>query len=171
MKTENSLEHPALAAAPATPASSKPARKRPPTRGSWKPGQSGNPGGRPKEVAHVKELARQHTELAIRTLVEIAARGQPDRARVAAAEALLDRAWGRPEQAVTVQGEVSEHRSFELTTRLVAEHPELLDVLFAAAARRELVAAGRRPAGVQEVGPAGRRERVMEAVEGAEAQG
>jgi hypothetical protein len=46
--------------------------------GNLKPfrnGQSGNPGGRPKEVAEVKALARTHTITAIETLVKIAARG------------------------------------------------------------------------------------------------
>lgn len=89
---------------PAAPAEIPRARKRPPPRTAWKPGQSGNPGGRPKEVGHVRDLARQHTELALRTLIEIAARGTPDRARVAAAEALLDRAWGRPPQEITGPG-------------------------------------------------------------------
>ena len=34
-------------------------------------GQSGNPGGRPKVVAEIKELARAHTGEAIKTLVSI----------------------------------------------------------------------------------------------------
>jgi len=73
----------------------------------WPKGVSGNPGGRPKEVGHVRELARQHTETAIRTLVEIATDpGQPGRARVAAAEAILDRAWGRPPQALEVDAAI-----------------------------------------------------------------
>ena len=37
----------------------------------FKKGQSGNPGGRPKVVAEVKELARAHTAAAIETLVAI----------------------------------------------------------------------------------------------------
>ena len=37
----------------------------------FKKGQSGNPGGRPKVVAEVKELARAHTAEAIQTLVSI----------------------------------------------------------------------------------------------------
>ena len=37
----------------------------------FKKGQSGNPGGRPKVVAEVKELARAHTGEAIETLVSI----------------------------------------------------------------------------------------------------
>ena len=38
---------------------------------SFKPGESGNPGGRPKVVAEVRELARQHTAAAIQTLASI----------------------------------------------------------------------------------------------------
>ncbi len=66
-------------------------RRRGPGRPFMK-GQSGNPGGRPKEVGHVRELARQHTEEAIETLVSIMRDdGQPGRSRAAAAEALLNR--------------------------------------------------------------------------------
>lgn len=71
-------------------------------------GKSGNPSGRPKEIGHVRDLARAHTEDAIKTLVEIRADPtQPAPARVAAATALLDRAWGKPSQAVdmTSKGE------------------------------------------------------------------
>ncbi len=64
-------------------------------------GQSGNPSGRPKEVGHVRELARKHTDAAIATLIEIGSDGAaPPAARVAAAQALLDRAWGKPSQAI-----------------------------------------------------------------------
>jgi|HubBroStandDraft_6_1064221.scaffolds.fasta_scaffold5545585_1 hypothetical protein len=35
-------------------------------------GQSGNPGGRPKEYGEIRDLARQHTDLALQTLAEIA---------------------------------------------------------------------------------------------------
>jgi len=55
-------------------------------------GQSGNPGGRPKEVGHVRELAKQYTEEAIETLVMIMRdESAPPRARSAAAETLLNR--------------------------------------------------------------------------------
>src|SRR5262249_59370473 len=53
-------------------------------------GQSGNPGGRPKVVAEVKELAREHAAEAIRTLVSIMTNSKsPPAARVSAANALL----------------------------------------------------------------------------------
>lgn len=60
-------------------------------------GISGNPGGRPKQgLGEIRDIARQHTMLAINTLVEIAANGKKEHARVLAANALPDRGWGKP---------------------------------------------------------------------------
>jgi hypothetical protein len=59
-------------------------------------GQSGNPGGRPKGHGDLRKLARQHTEDALATLVEICRNGENEGARIAAANALLDRGWGKP---------------------------------------------------------------------------
>lgn len=69
-------------------------------KGGFVKGQSGNPSGRPKEPGWVKELARQHTPRAIERLVEWMESNHPS-ASPAAANALLDRAWGRPAQAIT----------------------------------------------------------------------
>jgi Family of unknown function (DUF5681) len=60
-------------------------------------GRSGNPGGRPKASHSIQELARQHAPEAIKTLADIAKNGTPG-ARVSAAVALLDRAYGKPPQ-------------------------------------------------------------------------
>jgi hypothetical protein len=70
--------------------------RRPAPRTAWKPGQSGNPGGRPRELADVKALAREHTTEAIATLVDLMRTGKTDSARAAAASELLSRAWGKP---------------------------------------------------------------------------
>jgi Family of unknown function (DUF5681) len=71
-------------------------------------GRSGNPGGRPKVVAEVKELAREHTTEAIQTLVSIMANPKsPPAARVSAANALLDRGYGKPPQHLTGEGGTS----------------------------------------------------------------
>ena len=71
-------------------------------------GQSGNPGGRPKVVAEVKELAREHTAEAIRTLVSIMTNSKsPPAARVSAANALLDRGYGKPPQHITGESNTS----------------------------------------------------------------
>ena len=72
-------------------------------KGQFKPGESGNPGGRPKIVGEVQELARKATPMAIKTLERIAGdQKAPPAAQVSAATALLDRAWGRPAQALDV---------------------------------------------------------------------
>jgi len=63
-------------------------------------GQSGNPGGRPKAVAEVRELARQHTPEAIAALAKVMSDGTSEAARVAAATAMLDRGWGKPTQPI-----------------------------------------------------------------------
>ena len=79
--------------------------KRPAPRTAFRPGQSGNPSGRPKIPGDVIELARAHTPLAISTLANIVRSDEtPPAARVAASVALLDRAWGKPVQAIQTSG-------------------------------------------------------------------
>jgi hypothetical protein len=84
----------------------QPARFRRRGRGAGKPfekGASGNPHGRPRVVGEVRDLARQHTADAVSTLVDIMQdRKQPAGARVSAAEALLDRGFGRAPQAIAL---------------------------------------------------------------------
>ncbi len=65
-------------------------------------GVSGNPGGRPKVLGDVQELAREQSRHAIKTLVEIMSNEKtPPAARVAAANALLDRGYGKPTQLIS----------------------------------------------------------------------
>lgn len=71
--------------------------------GTFRKGQSGNPGGRPKECAEVKALAREHGAEAIAKLVELM-RGEDLRTAKAAADSLLDRGYGKPGQAVELSG-------------------------------------------------------------------
>ncbi len=70
--------------------------------GPFKPGPDPrrNAGGRPKAIKEVVELARTHTPRAIERLAEVL-EGDDDKAAVAAANALLDRAWGKPSQEIT----------------------------------------------------------------------
>ena len=68
----------------------------------FKPGQSGNPGGRPRVLRDVQELAREKSPEAIETLSNIMHDTKaPSAARVAAANALLDRGYGKPTQPIS----------------------------------------------------------------------
>jgi hypothetical protein len=72
--------------------------------GQWRKGYCPNPGGRPKAVVDVQALAREHTAAAIQTLVEAL---RDPKLKVQAAQVLLDRAWGKPPQAVHTEGQTS----------------------------------------------------------------
>lgn len=77
------------------------AAKKPRGRGKpFQPGQSGNPGGRPKENDEVRALARAHTKTAIERLA-FWMTSDNAKASVSASQALLDRGWGKAPQAVT----------------------------------------------------------------------
>ena len=80
-----------------TGTSKMPGKGRPFTKGV-----SGNPGGRPKVLGDVQELARQKSPEAIETLSKILLdeKAAPA-ARVAAANALLDRGYGKPTQPIS----------------------------------------------------------------------
>ena len=65
-------------------------------RGQFTMGHSGNAGGRPKDEHKVAELARSYTAEAIDTLVDLMRNGKDERVRGTAAQALLDRGWGKP---------------------------------------------------------------------------
>lgn len=77
---------------------------------AWAKGESGNPGGRPSGLGEIRDIARQHTDAAIETLVKVMENKEASpSARVAAATALLDRGWGRPAQTINanIEGEQS----------------------------------------------------------------
>lgn len=54
-----------------------------------------------KTPIDIRSLARSYTEMAIQTLAGIAQNGEQESARVRAAEALLDRGWGKPAQTIS----------------------------------------------------------------------
>ncbi len=63
------------------------------------------PAGRPKgslnkSTRAVKEAAQKYTDKALKTLASIMERGESEAARIAAANALLDRGHGKPAQAI-----------------------------------------------------------------------
>ena len=63
-----------------------------------------------KGVLDVRSYARNHTEVAIKTLQGIAScKDSPPSARVAAAVAILDRGWGKPDQQLELKGQLEQH--------------------------------------------------------------
>jgi hypothetical protein len=65
--------------------------------------------GRPKGVQNkatrdVKKLAQRHGPEAIAELWRLSREAEPDAARIAALRELMDRAYGRPAQAITGEG-------------------------------------------------------------------
>lgn len=67
--------------------------------GRFVPGQSGNPGGRSKSLTAIRQLAREHAETALQKLVELL-ESNNERVRLDAIRELLDRGFGRPQQAI-----------------------------------------------------------------------
>lgn len=83
--------------------------------GTFQPGKSGNPGGRPKEAPEVKALAREYGHEAIEKLVELM-RCDDRRVAAAACQALLDRGFGKPAQSMELTG--ADGGAVETVTRI-----------------------------------------------------
>lgn len=108
------------------------------SNGKWVKGcASPNAGGRPRETADIRELAKQHSPRAIAVLAEIMESAEsPPAARTAAATALLDRAFGKPpasmEGRVEVQHSISDTAAQvlrDLTERARARKAEAARVI------------------------------------------
>jgi hypothetical protein len=83
-------------------------------------GASGNPGGRSRTARDIQELARVHGPAAIATLAQ-ALKSRNERVRVAAAAILLDRAYGKPVQAITTDPATSAVGMHLLAAKLVSQ--------------------------------------------------
>lgn len=68
----------------------------------FKPGQSGNPAGRPKTPEEVRAAFQAATPKALEVLLEVMANGKSEQTRVKAAEVVLDRAYGKAAAQVNV---------------------------------------------------------------------
>lgn len=80
--------------------------KRPAPRTAFKPGQSGNPGGRPKVVAEIRELAQLEGPASIAALVRLRDGAKtPPAVKAVAAQAILDRGYGKPTQPLENAGD------------------------------------------------------------------
>ena len=86
-------------------------------------GQSGNPGGRPRNEQKVAELARSYTTEVIETLVELMRSGNDERVRGTAAQALLNRGWGKPRVKV-VSDEAGYVQALKAVAARLDEQPD-----------------------------------------------
>lgn len=101
--------------------------------GGYRPG-SGRPKGaktsRFKEARlTVSDLAKVHTVDAILALAVIAKTGKVEASRVAAANSLLDRAYGRPPQAVQHSGAIGTYDLTNLSDDQLAQLESILGPL------------------------------------------
>ena len=65
-------------------------------------GKSGNPGGRPKVLGELQELARHHAPEVVAELARLALKARSEAARIAAGRELLDRGFGKCRQSMEV---------------------------------------------------------------------
>lgn len=102
----------------------KPKRKAPST--AFKPGQSGNPGGRPKIPEEFKKLARENSIPVLQQVIKIALDEKAKHSdRLRAAEILFDRGFGKPQQGIDISTQTERHN--ELVEKVVSD-PKLLEI-------------------------------------------
>lgn len=80
--------------------------------------------------ATLSDLARKHTSVALTALVNIAKKGESESARVAAANALLDRAYGKPRQSHEHSGPGGTPMQFVDLTKLSGDELDQLESIF-----------------------------------------
>ena len=92
-------------------------------RGGRRPGAGRPAGSQNRDTAASRaalaDLVAGHVEVAIKTLSDIAQNGESESARVSASVAILDRAYGRPGQAVEITDTTPERPR---KTEIVAAH-------------------------------------------------
>ena len=71
--------------------------------GGRRPGAGRPKGSKNKANKELRDLARTYTKDALKTLSQIAQKGESETARVQASVALLDRGWGKPRAQIEAE--------------------------------------------------------------------
>lgn len=90
-------------------------------KGGPKKGESRNPSGRPKIVRVIQELALEHSEEAYLKIVQLMRNSDDDRIVLAAAEKILDRAYGKAPQTLEHKGDAINPVQFIFSERPLTE--------------------------------------------------
>ena len=93
----------------------------------FKKGQSGNPGGRPRVIAELRDLARQHAPAAIEELARLAVKARSETARIAAIKELLDRGYGKARQPLVGECEDRDNVDHDIRVEFVLPPKRLPD--------------------------------------------
>jgi hypothetical protein len=83
--------------------------------GGFQRGRSGNPGGRPRVIESLTREARLYTHEALRTLLRLMRSAKSETVKLNAAEMILSRGWGKPIQAVQIDGRFLDKKLDEMT--------------------------------------------------------
>lgn len=87
----------------------------------FKKGQTGNPNGRPKKTQEELNLVaacKAKTPAALAVIEQIMEKGQSERTRLAAAQAIIERAYGKPKETVEMDAQLS-GRIETITRRII----------------------------------------------------
>lgn len=69
---------------------------------------AGRKAGQPNKISReLGEIAREYSERAISVLAQVMESGESEQARIAAANALLDRGYGKPKQSMDIDATVA----------------------------------------------------------------
>jgi hypothetical protein len=98
-------------------------------RGGFAKGKSGNPGSRPRQLASVMHEARRHTLEALQVQLQLMQSAESESVRLNAAEAILNRGWGRPIQALQVDGRFLMKKLTDLTTDEIRDLEQRVEMI------------------------------------------
>lgn len=95
-------------------------------RGGARPGAGRKPGKLSQAKRDIAEKAKEYGEKALQTLADICEKGETESARVAAANALLDRGYGKAPQKIDATVDIRSEDTEALRAELERLAPALL---------------------------------------------